>query len=72
MDKWDLAKKLYAAGYEHREVRSVWAYAWNEQHVGRSQNKRKPWQQIALERVDVSADEIEFDVTDKGELTSYF
>jgi hypothetical protein len=25
-----LTKKLYDAGYEHKEVKAIWAYAWNE------------------------------------------
>jgi len=72
MDKFELAKKLYEEGYEHREVRAIWAYAWNEQNVGRAGKKRKPWQQKALEKVSVTIEEIEFLDTDGGDLGSYF
>ncbi len=72
MDKFELAKKLYDKGYEHRKVRSIWAYAWNEQHIGRSGKKRKSWQLKALEEVCVSVEEIEFSEADNGEDNSYF
>jgi hypothetical protein len=60
VDMWEVAKKLYAAGYSHPEVRRIWAYAWNEQHVGRAGNKRPPWEALALEEVEVRPDEVEF------------
>jgi len=72
MDKFELAKKLYAEGYEHREVRSIWAYAWNEQNVGSAVKKRKSWQLKALEKVGVTIEEIRFEPTDDGDLSSYF
>mgnify|MGYP007087016285 CR=1 FL=1 len=71
MTKSQLAEKLYGAGYEHREVRAVWAYAWNEQHVGRVR-KRKPWELKALEEVGVSVEGIVFKDEDDGEINSYF
>ncbi len=72
MNKFELAEKLYAEGYEHREVRSIWVYAWNEQNVGSAKSKRRPWQLKALEQVGVSAEEIQFESTDGGDLGSYF
>jgi hypothetical protein len=71
MDKWKLAELLYAKGYEHREVRSIWAYVYGEQHVARV-GKRKPWQQKALDDAGVDALEIVFEVSDSAELNSYF
>jgi len=71
MNKFELAKMLYAEGYEHREVRSIWAYAWNEQNVGRAGKKRRPWQSKALDKVGVNAAEIQFEPTDGGDLNSY-
>ncbi len=72
MDKWQLAKLLYEEGYDHQQVRSVWAYAWNEQHVGLSAKKRKPWQLKALEKIKIEIEDIEFSVGDNGELSNFF
>jgi hypothetical protein len=72
MDKFELAKKLYEIGYSHDQVRSIWAYAWNEQHVGISGRKRIPWQQEALDLVSVKIEDIEFYDNDKGEFSNYF
>jgi len=72
MDKFELAIKLYDQGYEHREVRAIWAYAWNEQNVGVSGKKRKPWQLKALENIAVTIEEIEFTETDGVHLSNYF
>jgi len=72
MDKLELAKLLYDEGYEHREVRAIWAYAWNEQNVGVSGKKRKPWQLEALEKISVAVEEIEFLESDSGDLPNYF
>ena len=73
MDKWELAKKLREAGYGHEQVRRVWAYSWNEQHVGRSGKKRKPWELKALDELSISAKDIEFGIgVDNGEFNNYF
>ena len=72
MTKFELAEKLYKAGYEHREVRAIWAYAWNEQNVGKSVKKRKPWQEKALDEVSVEIESIDFKPEDDGDLNSYF
>ena len=71
MDKFQLAKILYLEGYEHREVRAIWAYAWNEKNIGATGKRKKPWQLKALEKVSVSVEEIEFEPTDSGDLGSY-
>lgn len=71
MNKWILAKKLYEAGYSHKEVRLIWSYAFNEQNVG-TVKKRKPWQLKALEQISVAPSEIEFDDNDNGETNKYF
>lgn len=60
MDLWQLAEQLYAAGYSHEQVRRLRAYAWNEQHIGRSGRKRKPWEAVALEEVDTRPDDVVF------------
>lgn len=72
MDKWQIAKLLYAAGYEHREVRAIWAYVWNEQNIGRSGKKRIPWQRKALDSIGITPEEVQFTADDSGELSSYF
>jgi hypothetical protein len=73
MDKWELSKKLREAGYEQEQVRRVWAYSWNEQHVGRSGKKRIPWELKALNELSISAKDIEFGTGDNsGEFNNYF
>jgi len=64
MDKFKLADKLYEVGYTHKDVRSIWAYVWDEQHVGQSGKRKKPWQLKALEEISVKIKEIEFDDSD--------
>jgi len=60
MDKFVLAQKLYEVGYTHQQVRSVWNYAYNEQRLPEAgKRKRKRWQAIALEEVQVNPLEIE-------------
>ena len=71
MDKWKLAEKLYKAGYCHDEVKRIWAYVWNEQHVGSSIKKKKKWECEALEEISASIDEIEFTDYDNGEIANY-
>ncbi|WP_041672656.1 hypothetical protein [Sulfurovum sp. NBC37-1] len=68
MNKFELADKLYKVGYEHKDVKSIWAYAWDEQHIGQSGKKRKPWQLKALEEVSVKIEDIEFDSNDTSHL----
>ena len=72
MDKFELAKKLYEVGYEHKDVRAIWAYTWNEQNVGQSGKKRKPWELKALEEISVNFDEIEFNEDDNGDTQRCF
>ena len=72
MDHWALARKLYAAGYSHQEVRSIWAYAWNEQQLPRSGRKRQSWEASALEEVEVRLDEIEFPAGRNFSLNNYY
>jgi len=64
MDKFELAERLYKVGYNHKDVRSIWAYAWDEQHIGQSGKRKKPWQLKALEEISVNINEIEFDDSD--------
>jgi len=73
MDMWILAKKLYSLGYTHRQIRRVWAYAWNEQHIGQSGRKRKAWEGLALEQAGVLPTEVEFpDRGNYGDVSNYF
>ncbi|MCC2671666.1 MAG: hypothetical protein K0Q72_4137 [Armatimonadetes bacterium] len=72
MDHWELARKLYAAGFSHQEVRSVWAYAWNEQRLPRTGRKRTPWEAQALEEIEVRLDDIEFPPGESFSLNNYF
>ena len=72
MDKFELAEKLYKVGYEHKDVRAIWVYAWNEQHIGQAGKKKKPWELKALEEVSVCIDEIEFEETDNGDVKRCF
>jgi len=64
MDKFELAERLYKVGYTHKDVRSIWAYAWDEQHIGQSGKRKKPWQLKALEEISVNINEIKFDDSD--------
>ena len=65
MDEWQLAEKLYAAGYSHGEVRDVWAYARAEQVLPQVGRKRFPWEALALDEIGVGLDEIEFRPTSR-------
>ena len=61
MDKFVLAQKLYEAGYTHQQVRSVWTYAYNEKTLPEAgKRKKKRWQAVALNEVQVSPQEIDF------------
>ena len=71
MDIHELAKILYDAGYEHRQVRSIWGYAWSEQSMPRSGRKRVPWEKKALDEIGVDIGEIEFYDNFDGNLNNY-
>ncbi len=72
MDKFVLARKLYALGYTHQQVRSVWNYAHQEQTLPESgARKKKRWQAVALEELQVSP--LEVDLSDAtGLKNNYF
>ena len=72
MNKFELAEKLYKIGYEHKDVKAIWAYSWNEQHVGQAKKKKKPWELKALEEVSVNANDIEFAKSDNGDIKRCF
>lgn len=60
MDKFVLAQKLYDAGYTRNQVRSIWDYTYQEQTLPVSgKHKKKQWQAVALEEVQVSLLEID-------------
>ncbi len=60
MDKFVLAQKLYSRGYTPEQVRSIWNYAYQEQTLPvSSKHKKKRWQAVALEEVQVNPLEID-------------
>lgn len=72
MDKFVLAQKLYEIGYTHQQVRSIWNYAYQEQTLpDAGKRKKKRWQAVALEDVQVSP--LEVDLSDgPGLKNNYF
>jgi hypothetical protein len=74
MDMFEAAKKLYLVGYSHEEVRCVWAYAYNEQHLPDAKRKRRKWEAVALDEAQISPFDIDFPVMSPsaGVKSNYF
>ncbi len=71
MSQWELANKLYAAGYTHDEVRSVWVYAYHEQTLPEAGRRKKRWQAKALDEVKVNPLDVDFGL-EKPVMGNYF
>ena len=72
MTKWELAHKLYAVGYTHEQVRSIWTYVHNEQVLPQSGKRKHPrWQAKALIEVQATVQEVIFS-PGGGYISNYF